>query len=64
MLIALGALVGGLMSGTAIGFGILVVYGAVSALAAYVIFGWLEQTLELLIGIAFNTAEGAKLIEE
>jgi hypothetical protein len=33
--------------------------GAIIALTVYVTFGWLEQTLVLLIGIAFNTAEAS-----
>ena len=35
---------------------IVVIYGFVSVVSIYVTFGWLEQTLRLLIRIAFNTA--------
>jgi hypothetical protein len=38
--------------------------GVVSATTIYVTFGWLEQTLRLLIGIAYNTAESADLVPE
>ena len=41
---------------------VVVVYGAMLAISLYVTFGWLEQTLRLLIGIAYNTAEGADLM--
>ena len=41
---------------------LLVVYGFVSVVSIYVTFGWLEQTLRLLIGIAYNTAESADLM--
>ena len=45
------------------GAGLLVlVYGFVSAVSVYVTFGWLEQTLRVLIGIAYNTAESADLM--
>ncbi len=42
---------------------IVVIYGVVSVVLVYVTFGWLEQTLRLLIGIAYNTAESADLME-
>lgn len=41
---------------------IVIIYGFVSVVSIYVTFGWLEQTLRLLIGIAFNTAESADLM--
>ena len=41
---------------------VVIVYGFVSVVSIYVTFGWLEQTLRLLIGIAFNTAESADLM--
>ena len=41
---------------------VVIVYGFVSAVLIYVTFGWLEQTLRLLIGIAYNTAESADLM--
>lgn len=60
-LIAVGAIGGSVVAPTelAVAFGL---YGAVCAVSIYVTFGWLEHTLRLLIGIAFNTAEGADLI--
>lgn len=41
---------------------VVIVYGFVSVVSIYVTFGWLEQTLRLLIGIAYNTAESADLM--
>jgi hypothetical protein len=41
---------------------VVIVYGLVSVVLLYVTFGWLEQTLRLLIGIAYNTAESADLM--
>ena len=41
---------------------VMIVYGFVSVVSIYVVFGWLEQTLRLLIGIAYNTAESADLM--
>jgi hypothetical protein len=41
---------------------VVIVYGFVSVVLIYVTFGWLEQTLRLLIGIAYNTAESADLM--
>lgn len=41
---------------------VVIVYGFVSMVSIYVTFGWLEQTLRLLIGIAYNTAETADLM--
>lgn len=60
-LVALGTLAGAVLvqSGIAVVF---LLYGAVSAVSIYVTFGCLEHTLRLLIGIAYNTAEGADLI--
>lgn len=43
-------------------FVLVLVYGVVSAVSIYVTFGWLEQTLRLLVGIAYNTAETADLM--
>jgi hypothetical protein len=43
---------------------IVIIYGFVSVVSIYVTFGWLEQTLRLLIGIAFNTAESADLMAQ
>jgi hypothetical protein len=37
--------------------------GAMMALSVYVTFGWLEQTLVLLIGIAHNTAQEANVTQ-
>ncbi len=37
------------------------IWGLVVALSIYITFGWLEQTLRLLIGIAYNSAESAGL---
>lgn len=39
-----------------------VLYALVALGTVYVTFGWLEQTLRLLIGIAYNTAESADLM--
>lgn len=41
---------------------VVMIYGFVSVVSIYVTFGWLEQTLRLLIGIAYNTAESADLM--
>jgi len=41
---------------------VVIIYGFVSVVSIYVTFGWLEQTLRLLIGIAYNTAESADLM--
>ncbi len=35
------------------------IYGAISAVSIYVLFGWFEHTLRLLIGIMHNTADTA-----
>ena len=43
---------------------VVIVYGFVSVVLIYVTFGWLEQTLRLLIGIAYNTAESADLMAQ
>ena len=61
-LIVIGPLAGAIALGTSTAV-VIVLYGAVTAVAVYVLFGWFEHTLRLLIGIAFNTAEGADLIE-
>jgi hypothetical protein len=39
------------------------IYGVISAATIYVLFGWLEHTLRLLIGIAHNTADGPGAFE-
>lgn len=41
---------------------VVLIYGVVTVASIYVTFGWLEQTLRLLIGIAYNTAESADLM--
>ena len=58
------AVVGSVLVGISSGGTLLVViiYGVVSVVSIYVTFGWLEQTLRLLIGIAYNTAESADLM--
>lgn len=61
VLVALGTLASIALVQSDIGVFVLL-YGAVSAVSIYVTFGWLEHTLRLLIGIAYNTAEGADLI--
>jgi hypothetical protein len=48
--------VGGDAPGLAIIFAI---YGVISGVSIYVFFGWLENTLRLLTGIAYNTAFSA-----
>lgn len=40
---------------------IVLIYGLVAVVSIYVTFGWLESTLRLLVGIAYNTAEAANL---
>lgn len=61
-LIALGVVGGtaiGLAGDTQLGGAISVaiwLYGAVAGLGVYVVLGWLQQTLLMLIGIARNTA--------
>lgn len=39
-----------------------ILYGLVAVGIIYVTFGWLEHTLRLLVGIAYNTAESADLM--
>ena len=39
-------------------------YGVISGVTIYVFFGWLEQTLRLLTGIAYNTAFSADLMTD
>lgn len=65
VLIALGTLLAAFAaSASGGGFVILVLlYGAIAGVSTFVVFGWLEQTLELLVGIAFNTAEGADMMD-
>lgn len=41
---------------------VVLIYAAMVSLLIYVTSGWLEQLLRLLIGIAYNTAEGAGLM--
>lgn len=38
-------------------------HGVISAATIYVLFGWFEQTLRLLIGIAHNTADSPGLFD-
>lgn len=52
---ALGFAGGGDQLGPAISL-IVWVYGIVAAVAVYVMMGWLQQTLLMLVGIARNTA--------
>ena len=52
-----------LLLGSSPDAGVVAVLWAVVAISTiYVTFGWLEQTLRLLIGIAYNTAESADLM--
>ncbi len=41
---------------------LVLLYGLVTSVSIFVTFGWLEQTLRLLVGIAYNTAESADLM--
>lgn len=52
-------LVAGVVLGAMASDLLVVVGGLVVAVALHVNFGWLEQVLRLLIGIAYNTAEAA-----
>ena len=65
--ITLGLIALGVLGGTALSFAgdnpfgsavslIVWIYGTAAALSIYVIMGWLQQTLLMLIGIAKNTA--------
>lgn len=52
---------GGAVLGTIGGGAVVLLFGFVAIVSIYVTFGWLEHTLRLLVGIAFNTAEAADL---
>src|SRR5688572_9508321 len=59
------AVLGSILLAMSLGSGavlVVVIYGFVTVVSIYVTFGWLEQTLRLLIGIAYNTAESADLM--
>lgn len=67
---ALGAIALGVLGATVLGLAgggdrlgpaislVIWMYGIVAAVAVYVMMGWLQQTLLMLVGIAKNTAAG------
>ncbi|GAA5130837.1 hypothetical protein GCM10023339_61950 [Alloalcanivorax gelatiniphagus] len=62
-LVVLGSVVVAFGSGVGSdGVVLVLLYGLVTSVSIYVTFGWLEQTLRLLVGIAYNTAESADLM--